>query len=168
MRSIATRALAFMVVFASLQFGWQSIAGAAATRSFIAVAVVQPAALLVNTLTPAVQAHAVDTRLRAPGGGVNIVNGCDGMELLFLLLAGFAVAPISLRARLLGAAAGLPVVYALNQLRILALFYAHQADAELFDLLHGYVAPVITVLLIAAYFHAWLHYTQRPAVTASA
>ena len=90
----------------------------------------------------------------------------DGMETLFLLFAGFAAAPICWRARIGGILVGLPVVYALNLARILALFYAHHRDADLFDLMHGFVAPVVMVLLIATYFHVWLFRTP-PRVAAS-
>jgi exosortase/archaeosortase family protein len=115
-----------------------------------------------------VHAYASGTRLRAPGGGINIVNGCDGTETLFLLLAGFAVAPLGRVARLLGALSALPVVYALNEARVLALFYAHRDNAELFDLLHGYLAPILMVLLIAVYYYIWLLRSDPAAAAASA
>src|SRR5271165_4388080 len=152
-RFLITKIVSFACVFAVLQVAWQLSAGTATARSFIEVTTVRPAAFIANRLTPDFHVEAVGTRLLAPAGGINIVNGCDGMETLFLLVAGFAIAPLSWRLRLLGSLIGVPIVYVLNQSRILALFYAHIADAQLFDLLHGIIAPVIMVLIIAAYYY---------------
>jgi len=78
-----------------------------------------------------------------------------------LLCAAFAVAPLTWRSRLLGLLAGIAVVFAINQARILLLFYAYRADHTLFDPLHALVTPIAVVLLVAAYFYAWLFLTQR-------
>lgn len=55
------------------------------------------------------------------------------MELVFLLIAGFVVAPLAGRSRILGVLAGIPLIYVLNQARILALFYSNRNDPDLFD-----------------------------------
>ncbi len=78
------------------------------------------------------------------------------MEELFLLVAAFAVAPIAWRWRVAGLLLGVAVVFVVNQLRVLTLFYAWRADHSLFDLLHGTVTPIAVVLLVSAYYYAWL------------
>jgi len=129
-------------------------------------ATVRPAAWLVNLLTPDVQAKAVKFSLRAPGGGLNILNGCEGLDALFLLIAAFLVAPLSWRSRLVGLAFGVPFVFVVNQARILGLFYAYRADRTLFDPLHGMVAPIVVVLLVAFYYYVWVNHADRRAVAA--
>ena len=161
------RLAAFLLVFAALQCAWQLCAQTAAAQRTIGLVIVAPAAWLVNVMTPEVHASAVDRHLRAPGGGINVVNGCDGTETLFLLLAGFAVAPLGRLSRLVGALLGIPLVYVLNQARILALFYAHRRDTELFDLLHGYLTPILMVLAVAVYFHGWLLRSAQSAAATS-
>jgi exosortase family protein XrtM len=161
------RLAAFVLVFAALQCAWQWCAQTPRAERAIELAIVAPAAWLANMLTPQVRASAAGRHLRAPGGGINVVNGCDGTETLFLLLAGFAVAPLGRRSRLLGALLGVPLVYALNQARILALFYAHRRDSELFDLLHGYLTPILMVLVIAVYFHGWLLRSETAAAASA-
>ncbi len=165
LRALLGRVVEFLLVFSALQFSWQACADTPYARAFIATAIVRPAVYLVNHLTPQVRAEAQGNRLRAAGGGLNIVNGCDGMETLFLLIAGFVVTPIPSSARWLGALAGLPLVYALNQARILALFYAYRRDPDWFDALHGLFAPLAMVLCIAAYFYAWLAIAHRTATS---
>jgi exosortase family protein XrtM len=118
--------------------------------------VVVPCAAVARHLAPGSDVRAVGNRLVQSGGSLRIVNGCDGMETLLMLVAGFAVAPLSPRTRLIGMLIGIPVVYLLNMARILALLYAYRTDTELFEAMHGIVTPVIMVLAIAVYYHVWL------------
>lgn len=161
------RAFAFAIVFGTLQIGWQLLDGSALQHLLIDRGVVVPAAWIARILTPTLGVYALGDRLRVPTGGINIVNGCDGMETLFLLVAGFVVAPLPRRARLSGIFAGVPVVYVLNLVRILTLFYAHRDDARLFDLLHGVVTPIAMVLAIVAFYYVWLLASNRHAVESS-
>jgi exosortase/archaeosortase family protein len=161
-----TRALLFAAAFGALQLAWQSVAGTSVGHAVIDGGIVAPAALIGQILTPHLGVHAVGHQLRGPAGGINIVNGCDGTETLFLLVAGFLVAPLPWGSRLKGIAAGVPLVYVLSLVRILALFYAHQTDLGLFDLLHGIVTPVLMVLSIAVFYYFWLRRGGGPALGA--
>ena len=164
--ALTLRAIAFFLVFAVLQIGWQALRGSAVERFMVHDATVRPAALGVNLLTPDIHAEAVKFSLVAPGGGLNIRNGCEGMEALFLLLAAFAVAPLSWRSKLAGALAGTLVVFIVNQVRILTLFYAYRADHALFDPLHAIVTPIAVVLAVAGYFYGWVIHAASRSSTA--
>jgi exosortase family protein XrtM len=155
-RLLAVRALAFFLIFAALQMGWEACRGTAVDRIVIHHGTVRPAAFVVNVLTPTIGAQAVGSALRAPGGGLNVRNGCEGLDALFLLIAAFAVTPLTLRQRWIGLLIGAGVVFTLNQVRLLVLFYALRADTGWFYPLHATVAPLTVVLLVAAYFYAWL------------
>ena len=154
-------------MFTSLQFSWQALQGSAIERFIIHDGTVVPAASFVNLITPDVHASAVDSAVHAPGGGLNILNGCEGMEALFLLFAAFAIAPIAWRSRWVGLLLGIAVVFIVNQARILLLFYAYRADHALFDPLHGIVTPIAVVLAVSAYFYVWLIHARRRAATAA-
>lgn len=157
---MTARIVAFLLLFASLQLGWQALHGTTLERWLVDQATVKPAAAAVNLLTPDARARAINHSVLAPGGGVNVLNGCEGVEALFLLLAAFAVTPLAWRARAIGMLAGVAVVFAVNQARILALFYAHRLDRPLFDLLHGTAAPIAVILLVAGYFYAWISFAS--------
>jgi exosortase/archaeosortase family protein len=150
-------------VFGVLQFGWQALDGSALARAIIDRGVVAPAVAVAQWLTPGLGVRASGNRLREPTGALAIVNGCDGMETLFLLAAGFCVAPLPLRSRLAGILVGIPIVYVLNQLRSLALFYAKHQSGDLFDVLHAIVTPIVMVFAIAAFYYYWLHHDRRRA-----
>ena len=129
------RALTFVVVFGMSQLGWQLLSDSPLQHLLIDRGVVAPAAVVARALMPGLGVYALGNRLRDSSGGLKIVNGCDGMETLLLLVAGFAVAPLPVGARIRCALLGIPIVYAANLARILALLYAHHTDMEFFDFL---------------------------------
>ncbi|WP_290906022.1 exosortase/archaeosortase family protein [Aquabacterium sp.] len=164
-------ALVFLLALAALQGGWSALRGSAAERAVIDQATVGTAVALVNRLTPEVAAQAKGSRIQAAGGGINVLNGCEGTEVLFLLWAALLAAPLSWRWRLQGALLGALWVFALNQLRLLALFYSYRDDRPLFNLLHGLVAPgllVAATLLFVAWVYRRHDASQRLAVPAGA
>lgn len=118
---------------------------------------VQTAALAIDRIDPAAQVQAVGSRLQAPGGGINVLNGCEGTDVLFLMMAAMLVAPLTWRRRAMGLAIGAVLVFALNQVRVLTLFYAFRTNRELFDMLHGIVAPLLLIFAVTAFFIIWLH-----------
>lgn len=155
------RFAAFLATFSVLQLTWQRLSGTAVEYFVIHICTVVPAAYLANLLTSHVHVTAVGFSLHAPGGGLNIENGCEGLEAFFLLAAGFVVAPLGWKSRVSGLLVGSFLVFVVNQLRILTLFYAYRADHALFDPLHADIEPILVILIICAYFYAWLAYSSR-------
>lgn len=147
----------FLGVFFTLQWAWGAAHDTAVERLLIHEATVKPAAVLIRTITPEVAARPVAASIKAPGGGLNILNGCEGTEVMFLLIAAFAAVRLGWKRRLVGLALGLGLVFALNQARILALFYAFRNERTLFDLLHTTVLPVVLIAAVVLYFYGVLH-----------
>jgi exosortase/archaeosortase family protein len=166
MYGVAARMAGFLGAFAIQQLVWQGLRGSLVEQWVIHWGTVRPAALWITLLTPAAHVQAVGFSLLAPGGGLNILNGCEGLEVLFLLSAAFLVVPLPIGLRVRGLLLGVLVVFVVNQLRILTLFYAYRTDPALFDPLHGTVTPIAVVLVVAAYFYAWLLHARRVAVPA--
>lgn len=160
-RSLIIQVLIFFSVFVALQSAYNAARETWVERLLIDNLTVKSAALLINTLSPQAQAVPVGTRLKAPGGGINILNGCEGTEVLFLLVAAFIACPLTWRVRLVGLLCGTLLVFVLNQARILALFYAFRSDKALFDLLHTIVAPVVMIAIASLFFHACLTRDRR-------
>jgi exosortase/archaeosortase family protein len=147
----------FLGTFALLQWGWGAARETWIERVVVHTATVKPAAFFVNLITPQAAATAAGPSIKAQGGGLNILNGCEGTEIMFLLLAAFAAAPMRWRDRFLGLAIGIAGVFVLNQARILALFYAFRSHRPLFDALHTLVLPAALVAAVAFYFYVFLH-----------
>lgn len=147
----------FASLYAALQFGWSSARDTWLERILIDELTVRPAAWLVRHITPEVMAQAVGTHIKAVGGGINILNGCEGFDVVFLLAAAMLVAPLlQMRWRWLGMGCGCIVIWLCNQGRILAMFYANRSDKVLFEVLHGMVAPVVLILIATGFFMFWV------------
>ena len=155
--SVWTRALIFALVFVVLQVMWEWARGTGIERVVIDTMTVEPAVFLLNLFSPDVHAVADGTRIRAPGGGINILNGCEGTEVLFMMIAAFCAVPMVWRRRVQGLVISVGLVYALNQVRILCLFYAFRGNKSLFDLLHTVLAPLMLIIFSALFFSAWIH-----------
>jgi exosortase family protein XrtM len=155
------RALAFFILFGVQQLSWQYLADGEIAQLVVERGIVAPAAAAAARLTPDRHVYATGRHLRDQSGGINVVNGCDGMETLFLLTAAVAVAPLPRRARWLGLLCALPLVYVLNMARILGLFYAHRTQPIWFDVIHGLLAPLIMIASIAYFYDVWLRRTPR-------
>ncbi|MHB1077180.1 exosortase/archaeosortase family protein [Thiobacillus sp.] len=147
----------FLGVFAVLQWAWGEARGTWIERLVIHEATVRPAAAMIQVLTPEAKVKPVGASIKAAGGGLNILNGCEGTEVMFLLGAAFAAVRMGWRRRLTGLAFGLALIFALNQARIIALFYTFREQRSLFDLLHTTVLPAVLVAVVALYFYAVLH-----------
>lgn len=155
-RPLGLSVVLFLTVFALLQWGWSEARGTWIERLIVDRMTVKTAAAVIATLDPATGVQAVGSRLKADGGGINILNGCEGIEVLFLLAGALLVAPLVWRMRLLGLVAGGGLVFVLNQVRVIALFYAFRSDRALFDTLHGVIAPLLLILATGAFFVVWL------------
>jgi exosortase family protein XrtM len=151
----------FVCLLLAMQTGWNYLRSDELERLVINEMTVKPAAWLIAHITPEVSVQAAGSRLVAPGGGINILNGCDGMDVVLMLIAAMLVAPIPVYWRLSGILTGSGVIYCCNQLRILALFYSYRADKPLFSLLHGMVAPILLILVVAVFFVLWLSLHNR-------
>jgi len=157
----------FVPGFAALSWAWSRAAGTPLEALLIADATVAPAARWIGWLTPAAGAAAQGFSIRAPGGGINVLNGCEGLDMLFLLWSALVAVPMGWRRRLVGLLGGTALVWLLNQLRVVALFYANRHDKDLFALLHGTVAPLLLVLCLTLAFVALLSWRAAPAGAAA-
>ncbi|OYW33632.1 MAG: hypothetical protein B7Z51_01005 [Methyloversatilis sp. 12-65-5] len=151
------RAGIFALIFAALQWGWSVQQDSALFRLWVEDLNVRAAVVLIAAVQPDSGAAATGPRVQAPGGGINVLQGCDGAELLWLMTAAFAVAPLVWRWRLGGWLAGLLLVWLLNVSRITALFFAWRSDPRWFDWLHNYIGPIVLVALLALYFQWIMH-----------
>jgi exosortase/archaeosortase family protein len=150
------RIVAFLAIFTSFQALYGAAKGTRVERFVIDQATVKTAAWLIDKAHPEVMVQPVGSRLRAPGGGINILNGCEGMDVLCLLIAAILVAPVPWKSKLNGVLAGTCFIFVLNQTRILALFYSFRTNHTIFETLHGLVAPLLLITAAGIFFTLWL------------
>ncbi|MDA8259295.1 MAG: archaeosortase/exosortase family protein [Betaproteobacteria bacterium] len=148
-------ALVFLLLFFVLQYGYSASRGSAVEHAVIDIATVRPSAAAINLIAPEAGARASGNRIVSPHGSLSVLNGCEGTETVFLLLAAIAAFKATWRHKLKGALLGTLIVYGMNQGRIVALFFAAQHDRKWFDLLHGIIAPTLIIVLSYLFFLWW-------------
>jgi exosortase family protein XrtM len=148
-------ALIFLLLFFVMQLAYSASRGGLAEHLVIDFATVQPSVAAINLIAPDAGAQAKGNRIISPHGSLSVLNGCEGTETMFLLLAAIVAFNAPWLQKLKGAALGTLVVYALNQGRIIALFFAAQHDRKWFDLLHGIIAPTLIIVLSVLFFLWW-------------
>lgn len=148
--------LIFLAVFFVLQYAWEMSRDSWLERTVIDHATVMPAAWLINALGTVAPVHADAYRIVSPLARLNIRNGCEGLETLFLLVAAFFSQPFPWKVRLWGIGLGTLLVYGLNQARIVILWHAWLDQRNLFGVLHGTVLPLVMIAVCLAYFLAFL------------
>lgn len=149
-------ALVFLAVFFILQMTYDACRGSDFEHFILGDLTVAPAAAVINFLTPAVHVKALGNQLIAPGGGITVLKGCEGTEIMFMLVAAFSAVVMPWRRRLAGLGMGVLLVFCLNQARLVALFYVYRSEPSLFNLLHGTVAPIVLILCVALYALYWM------------
>jgi exosortase/archaeosortase family protein len=151
----------FLVLFGAMYAALAQLWNAGLSHWIIDVGTVRPAAWLAGLFIDGVVAEGA--QLRSAQATLTVLFGCEGMDVLMLLFAALLVAPVPWRRRLAGLFAGALVVFILNQARILGLFLALRHPSGWFGILHGLVAPLGLVVLVTAYYVAWLGWAQEPA-----
>lgn len=87
--------------------------------------------------------------------GVNINNGCNGVEAMLILLASIVAFPASMKARIAGLLLGALAVQLLNEIRIVSLYLLGAYQPRLFDLFHTAVWQIVIIMAAIGFFLVW-------------
>jgi exosortase H (IPTLxxWG-CTERM-specific) len=115
--------------------------------------VAQVSGALLNAIGQQVNVNG--TVISSPRFGVNINNGCNGVEAMLILLASIVAFPATLRARAIGLGLGALVVQLLNAVRIVTLYLLGAYQPRLFDMFHTAVWQILVILSAIAFFLIW-------------
>jgi exosortase/archaeosortase family protein len=157
------RLLAFALLFAAFYGAMELAWTQGLSHLMIDVATVEPAAWLARQLTGDAQIHALGSRIASPTGSINVLFGCEGTDVLMLLVSAVLVTPVPWQRRLVGILSGCVFVFIVNQARVISLFLAMRSYRNWFAPLHGLVAPLAMVVLVTAFFLFWLRGLRQPA-----
>lgn len=73
--------------------------------------------------------------------------GCEGTEPIILFIAGIAALPIQIKYKYKALIIGSMLLYVLNILRMILLFFIGSVFTEHFELFHSIIFPIIFILL---------------------
>jgi len=95
------------------------------------------------------------TMITSPKFGVNINNGCNGVEAMLILLASIVAFPASVKSRAFGLFLGAICVQLLNSVRIVSLYLLGAYHPRLFDIFHTAVWQIVIILSAIGFFLLW-------------
>lgn len=96
-------------------------------------------------------------------GAVQVLAGCNAVEVCALLSAAILAFPARLRDGLIGAAVGVLALQAVNLLRIISLLYLSRGSQPMFDFFHHYVWDAMIGLEGLLVFFFWTRWQARRA-----
>ena len=94
----------------------------------------------------------------ANGFAVTVEAGCNGIEAAIILIAAMLAFPAPWKHRVLGIAAGLAAVQALNIVRVISLFYLGQWNMKAFEWAHLYLWQALIMLDVLGVWLIWMRY----------
>ena len=155
--------LTFVIIFGLLMGGFEASRGTAFERAIVETGILRPTTDLINAVTPEEQVVLEGRTLKSPdGSNLHITRGCEGIEMLLLLIAAIFAFPSSLKHRLQGLFYGAILVYSLSVARLMALHYILRYNPGAWEALHGLVLPLGPIVLIALFFMHWSARSTRP------
>jgi exosortase/archaeosortase family protein len=80
---------------------------------------------------------------------------------MFIYIAAIAIAPLNVYSKITGLLIGIPYIFMLNQLRLVALFFTYRMNQSFFSSLHSTVAPILLITLTMLFFSYWLSLHQK-------
>jgi exosortase H (IPTLxxWG-CTERM-specific) len=117
--------------------------------------------LKINARVSSVVLNALDYRTSVDGTAItgpfsmDIHRGCEAIEPSVLFLAAIAGAPAPWRRKLIGAAAGVLILAAMNLVRILTLYHAGRYHRKIFDLIHVEIWQPAFILFALLLWLGW-------------
>ena len=125
---------------------------------------VVPGGALLDWLTPQVTVSTDHIRIVSPIANLNVLKGCEGTETLLLLYTAVIAMLRPLKYTVVGLLVGTALVFALNQLRIISLFFIAAYQKDYFELVHGFVAPMLIIGIAGLFFWFWLNWANASGV----
>lgn len=121
-----------------------------------------PSVYLINTVSPVEQAYSRDNRISSRHAALEIVRGCDGSGVWFLITAAVLAFPAAWRMRAVGVIGGVLLVYLLNLARLAGLYFVVARAPDWFLPLHTYFIPSLLIVLVSLYYLAWVSRVSVP------
>ena len=145
----------FVGCYTLLNYGYFKIPDDLFMRVIYYHGVVTICADLINMFAPLEQVLAQQNHLLSAKANLEIVRGCDGAGVLFLVVSAIIAFPSTGRQKLIGLLLGISLIYLINLLRISILYFVIAYQPDWFQLIHVYLAPTLMVLVGCCYFAWW-------------
>jgi len=122
--------------------------------------VVAVSADIIHLATPQEPVVANANKLQSGTIALEIIRGCDGAGMGFLLISAILTFPALLSRKLAGSLAAIALAFVLNQVRIVGLYYVAAYKKSWFLPVHTYFAPTLMIAASCIFFAWWVESGQ--------
>lgn len=147
--------LMFPAIYGVLHFGYFALPENILRQGVHYFGIVLPAATLLNVFAPNDGVFAQAGSLHSARASLEIVRGCDGAGVMFLLVAAIIASRAGMKHKLLGILTGTALIYLLNELRIIGLYFVIVHRNTWFGPLHNYFVPMLMIACTVLFFFWW-------------
>jgi exosortase family protein XrtM len=123
--------------------------------------IVSISANIINFFAPVEVTSAISNKLVSSKASLEIVRGCDGAGATFLLMAAILAFSATWKRKLTGLIGSLALMYVLNQVRVIGLYFVVAYERNWFNLLHTYFAPTLIIVICCIFFLWWVKWSSR-------
>ena len=155
--------ISFVVIYAFLQWIYFQVPWQILRDVIYYFGIVNVAAEILNPFTQELVV-AAQNKLSSTKAILEIVRGCDGSGSMFLLSAAILAFSCGFKHKLGGLIAGLVLLYMINMIRIVGLYFIVAYRGEWFLPGHTYFAPTLVILCSALFFIWWARRASLVAV----
>jgi len=92
---------------------------------------------------------------------VQISFGCEGTEPMILFVAGVLAFDATLRKKVIGVISGIVLLFILNLIRIVILFFVGSENIELFAALHDIYLQLALIIISILMLLFWINYAKK-------
>jgi exosortase family protein XrtM len=150
----------FLIAFGVLVGAFEAARGTELERVAVEDFILKPTTAFINIVAGGEHTELQGRTLVSGTTKLNVIRGCEGIEMFLLLTAGILAYPASFTHRARGLLIGFVLAFALSILRLTALDYTLRYAPSAWESLHGLVMPLAPVLVIALYFLWWTNGKQ--------
>ncbi len=159
--------LGFVAIYTCLHMLYFLVPDVFLSKVIYHYGIVSLSAVLINLIQAGEAVVADENFIKSSKAVLEVVRGCDGAGVLFLMSAAIVSFAAKWKMKLLGLIGAFLLFYLLNQLRIVGLYFVVAYQRELFAPLHTYFIPTL-IIIIGCIFFAWwaqlAHNDKRAAV----
>lgn len=155
----------FAAIYAVFHYLYFLIPNEVLTTLLYRWAITEPAAWVINMIAQGELVSAEYHKLISNNVILEIVRGCDGSGVFFLISAAILAFRAGWQRTLSGLLLALLLVYALNQLRVIGLFFILIHQPEWFTPLHTFYIPSLLIVIAGLFYLNWLNWAVGHART---
>lgn len=112
---------------------------------------------VINTITPKEATVSAGAAIKSGNVSMSVGWGCEGVEGIFMIVAALIAYPMRFKWKVYGALAGTGLIFSLNIIRLMALWYTFRYKPALFDIMHVYVGQTFIIFFAVLFFVMWIN-----------